>query len=157
MKVANVLAELESLVADVSHRHCKLILLTGESLDARVEVIEAMTQQPGMHSINLGSALGRALADLPLQHRSLQAGAALRELCEQCPLGQALTLTRSEILFDAALQLNVLDLLKRQALRRCVITAWPGALHGGRLKYADLGHPEYRDYAVDGVVIHEIK
>jgi hypothetical protein len=157
MKLPSVIADLESLVADVSPRHCKLILLVGGALDVRSAVVEVMNQRSGVHSINLGAALGRALAELPLQQRPLQVGAALRELCNQCPLDQTLILDRIEILFDASLQLNALELLKRQSLSRCVISAWPGTWQGGRLQYAQLGHPEYRDYAVDGVVIHEIK
>lgn len=157
MKVANVLAELGGLAADVSHRHNKLILLVGGSPEIRHAVIAAMSRQPEAHSINLGSALGIKLTDMPVQQRPLQVGTALRELCDQCPQNQTLILSSLEILFDASLQLNVLDLLKRQALSRCVITAWPGVWQGGRLLYAERGHPEYRDDAVDGVVIHEIK
>ena len=157
MKISNTIAELERLLGGVSQRHCKLILLVGEAIAFRTETLKALSQRSGTCSISVGSALGQKLAELPLHSRPLQVGAALRALCEQCSPGQNLILNKIEILFDASLQLNVLELLKRQALSCCVISAWPGAWQGGRLHYAEFGHPEYRDYVVDGVVIHEIK
>ena len=33
---------------------------------------------------------------------------------------------------------------------------WPGELRGDRLIYADMSHPEHRDYSCEGVVVLEI-
>jgi hypothetical protein len=37
-----------------------------------------------------------------------------------------------------------------------VVAVWPGELRGDRLVYADMSHPEHRDYSRDGVVVLEI-
>ena len=37
-----------------------------------------------------------------------------------------------------------------------VVAVWPGELRGDRLIYAEMNHPEHRDYSRDGVVVLEI-
>jgi hypothetical protein len=54
------------------------------------------------------------------------------------------------------LQINPLDLVRRLAHSKRVVAVWPGELRGDRLVYADMSHPEYRDYNRDGVVVLEI-
>ena len=76
----------------------------------------------------------------------------MHELIAQHTLGDLLLIDNIELLFDASLTLNPLDLLKRQAQFKKVIGIWPGDLRDGRLVYAELNHPEYRDYAAEGVV-----
>jgi predicted AAA+ superfamily ATPase len=45
---------------------------------------------------------------------------------------------------------------KTQLLRQLGVAVWPGELRGDRLVYADMSHPEHRDYSRDGVVVLEI-
>ena len=60
-----------------------------------------------------------------------------------------------EVLFEPSLKINPLDLIKRLAHARSVVAVWPGELRDDRLVYARLGHPEYRDYTRDGIVVLE--
>jgi hypothetical protein len=68
-----------------------------------------------------------------------------------------LLLDNLELLFDHSLKLDPLDLLKRHAHGRRVVAVWPGELREGRLVYAEMGHPEYQDYGLDGLVPFEIE
>ena len=61
-----------------------------------------------------------------------------------------------ELLFEPCLQINPLDLVRRLAHSKRVVAVWPGELRGDRLVYADMSHPEHRDYSRDGVVVLEI-
>lgn len=48
------------------------------------------------------------------------------------------------------------DLVRLLAHSKRVVAVWPGELRGDRLVYADMSHPEHRDYSRDGVVVLEI-
>lgn len=137
--------------------HSKLILLAGPPHSGKTVLLRSFGKRLGVVPLNVGSALGRRLALIPHRQRRLQTGNFLRELADQHAGGDLLLLDNLELLFDTTLQLNPLDLLKRHAHARKVIAVWPGTLRNGRLIYADLGHPEYRDYAIDGVVPLEIQ
>ncbi|WP_245754405.1 BREX-3 system P-loop-containing protein BrxF [Candidatus Accumulibacter aalborgensis] len=54
-----------------------------------------------------------------------------------------------------------MTLLKRHAHSKRVVAVWPGELRDdgktGRLTYAEMGHPEHRDYATDGLVTVEMQ
>ena len=103
------------------------------------------------------ATLGNRLAALPQRQRALQANVALRELADEYASGDLLLLDNIELLFDQSLKLDPLDLLKRHAHARRVVAVWPGELRDGRLIYAEMGHPEYQDYGLDGLVPFEIE
>jgi hypothetical protein len=106
--------------------------------------------------MNLGLELGTRLAKLPNKQRRLQAGHLLREIADEHASGDLLLVDNIELLFDASLAINPLDLLKRLAHARRVVAAWPGEQRegstGARLIYAETSHPEHRDDSLDGVV-----
>lgn len=106
--------------------------------------------------MNLGLELGTRLSKLPNKQRRLQAGNLLREIADEHAGGDLLLVDNIELLFDASLAINPLDLLKRLAHARRVVAAWPGEHRQGgtgtRITYAETSHPEHRDYSLDGVV-----
>lgn len=81
----------------------------------------------------------------------------MREIADRSAVSGLLLLTNIEILFDSTLKLDPLDLLKRLATAQRVVAIWPGELRDGRLVYAEIGHPEYQDYGLTGVVTIEVK
>jgi hypothetical protein len=81
----------------------------------------------------------------------------MRELADEYASGDLVLLDNIELLFDQSLRLDPLDLLKRHAHARRVVSVWPGELRDGRLSYAEMGHPEYQDYGLEGVVPFEIE
>lgn len=152
-----MLAELKQQIEGISQRNCKLIVLVGNSPALRDELVDTLCQQLQSPALALGERLGVRLAEIPLQQRALNVGRLLRELCTEIGPNSPLVLDKIELLFDASLQLNVLEILKHQAMSRCVIVNWPGAWQSRRLVYAEIGHPEHRDYTAEGVVIQEIQ
>ena len=96
--------------------------------------------------------MGSRLAPLSQRQRMLQTSVMMRELADEHAVGDLLLLDNIELLFDRALQLDPLDLLKRHAHSRRVVAVWPGELRDGRLIYAEMGHPEHQDYGLEGLV-----
>jgi ABC-type uncharacterized transport system ATPase subunit len=151
-----MLAHLERLVDDLAALHSKLVLLIGPPGSGKTALLRAFGDRTGASPLNVGAELGRRLAAVPHRDRQLQAGSLLREIARPHCCGDLLLIDNIELLFDASLALSPLDLLKRQAQARRVVAVWPSALrHGGngpRLTYAEMGHAEYRDYGLDGVI-----
>lgn len=152
-----MLEKLERLVDEIGALHSRLILLVGPPGSGKTCLLRLFGENRGIAPLNVGAALGRRLVALSSRQRPIQAAAALRELIAQHAPGDLLLLDNLELLFDETLKLNPLDLLRRQAQARRVVAVWPGDLHpvGGhsRLTYAHINHPEYEDFAADGVVL----
>jgi hypothetical protein len=153
-----MLGRLQRTVEEIAPLHTKLILLVGPPRCGKTALLQALAERTQTPILSVGDELGRRLAVVPKKHRQLEAGKVLREIADQRTNGDLLLVDNIELLFDASLQLNPLDLLKRQAHARRVVAVWPGELRQGgspRLTYAEMGHPEYRDYALEGIVTFE--
>ena len=150
-----MLSRLERLTTEIGARHSKLILLIGMPRGGKSAVLNSFGERMGALPLSVGAELGRRLTPVPYKRRHLEAGDLLRELADQHAHGDLLLIDNIELLFDKTLQLDPLDLLKRHAQARKVVAVWPGELHNDRLTYADMGHPEHQNYALDGVVIFD--
>lgn len=151
-----MLEKLAQLVDEVGALHSKLILLVGQPGSGKTDLLAELASQRDMEVLNVGAMVGNRLAAIPQRQRALQTNVILRELADEYANGNLLLLNNIELLFDQTLKLDPLDLLKRRAHARRVVTAWPGELVDGRLNYAQMGHPEYQDYGLDGLVPFEI-
>lgn len=145
------------LVDEIGALHSKLILVVGRPGGGKTALLVDLADRHGAKVLNVGSALGKRLAVLPSKQRALKAPVLLRELADEHADGDLLLIDNIELLFDQTLKLDPLDLLKRHAHIRRVVAVWPGELREGRLTYAELGHPEYQDYGLDGLVPFEIE
>ena len=147
-----MIEKLERLVDGVSALHSKLILLIGSPQSGKTALMEAYGSKKNLAPLRVGAELGAKLAALPQRRRQLQTTSILRDLADQHAKDNLLLMDNIELLFDRALQLDPLDLLKQHARVRRVVAVWPGQLTGGRLTYATTGHPEHQDYGTDGLV-----
>jgi len=156
-----MLDHLNRLVDEIGALHSKLILLVGRPGSGKTALLAKLADRRGAKVLNLGSALGNRLAMLPSRQRALKVPVLLRELADEHAEGDLLLVDNIELLFDQTLKLDPLDLLKRHAHVRRVVAVWPGELRGdataGRLSYAEMGHPEYQDYGLDGLVPFDIE
>lgn len=156
-----VIEKLGRLVDEVSALQSKLVLLIGPPNSGKTALLHALAKNRGVTPLNVGAVLGSRLAGMPQRQRHLQTTTLLRELADHHAPGDLLLLDNIELLFDRSLHLDPLDLLRRHAHAKRVVTAWPGELVGdartGRLTYADMGHPEHQDYSLAGVVPFEIQ
>jgi len=152
-----MLDHLNRLVDEIGALQSKLILLVGRPDGGKTALLAGLAEWRGAKVLSVGSALGGRLTMLPSRQRVLKAPVILRELADEHANGDLLLLDNIELLFDQSLKLDPLDLLKRHAHARRVVAVWPGELRDGRLIYAEMGHPEYQDYGLEGLVPFEIE
>ena len=156
----SMLAKLERLIGEIGDLNSKLILLVGPSRSGKTQLLRQLSAKLNIEPLNVGLELGRRLAATPNNKRGFSAGELLREIALLEQFGERtetpLLLDNLELLFEPSLQINPLDLVKRLAHSKRVVAVWPGELRGDRLIYADMSHPEHRDYSQDGVVGLEI-
>jgi hypothetical protein len=150
---------LESLnrhVEDVASLNSKLILLVGPPRSGRTTLLNALAARRKTGVLSVGAALGKLLLGVSATRRHIEAGGLFRSLVAAHAVDNLVLLNNIELLFDRTLRLDPLDLLKRQAHARRIVAAWPGEISGGRLVYATMGHSEYQDYGLEGVVPFKI-
>ena len=151
-----MLAKLARLIDEIGDLNSKLILLVGPSRSGKTQLLRQLGAKLNIDPLNVGLELGRRLAATPNNRRGFSAGEMLREIADMERREAPLLLDNLELLFEPGLQTNPLDLIKRLAHSKRVVAVWPGELRGDHLVYADMSHPEHRDYSRDGVVVLEI-
>jgi len=151
-----LIAKLERLIGEIGDLNSKLVLLVGSSRSGKTKLLRELGTKLNIEPLNVGLELGRRLAATPINKRGFSAGELLREIADKERTDDPLLLDNLELLFEKGLQINPLDLVKRLAHSKRVVAVWPGELRGDRLIYADMSHPEHRDYSRDGVVVLEI-
>jgi len=151
-----MLEQLERLIGEIGDLNSKLVLLVGPSRSGKTKLLRELGAKLNIEPLNVGMELGRRLAATPNNKRGFSAGELLREIADKERTDDPLLLDNLELLFEKGLQINPLDLVKRLAHSKRVVAVWPGELRGDRLIYADMSHPEHRDYSRDGVVVLEI-
>ena len=151
-----MIAKLERLIGEIGDLNSKLVLLVGASRSGKTKLLRELGTKLNIDPLNVGLELGRRLAATPIKKRGFSAGELLREIADKERADDPLLLDNLELLFEKGLQINPLDLVKRLAHSKRVVAVWPGELRGDRLIYADMSHPEHRDYSRDGVVVLEI-
>ncbi len=152
----SMLAKLERLIGEIGDLNSKLVLLVGTSRSGKTKLLRELGAKLNLEPLNVGLELGRQLAATPINKRGFSAGELLREIADKERADDPLLLDNLELLFEPGLQINPLDLVRRLAHSKRVVAVWPGELRGDRLIYADMSHPEHRNYSRDGVVVLEI-
>lgn len=151
-----MLKRLEKCVKETEVLNSKLVLLIGAPGSGKSQLLSELATSRNCTVMRAGSELGRKLVELPQRQRTLMASTLVRELASTHVADDLLLLDNLELLFDRSLKLDPLDLLKQHAKVRRVVAAWPGEIKNERLVYAEVGHPEYQDYSLDGVVPFEL-
>lgn len=151
-----MLTHLDHLVDDVAATQCKLILIVGPSRSGKTQLLRELGTRRSVEPLSVGIELGRRLAATPIHKRGFSAGELLKEIADKERTIAPLLLDNLELLFEPSLQVNPLDLVRRLAHSKCVVAVWPGELRGERLVYADITHPEHKDYSRDSVVVLKI-
>jgi ABC-type transporter Mla maintaining outer membrane lipid asymmetry ATPase subunit MlaF len=149
--------ELERLVDEIGSLHTKLILLIGSPGSGKTRLLRKLADQTKSQALNISLALGKRLAPLTQRQRQLSVNRLVCELADGHAKTNLLLIDNIELLFDHSLRVSPLDILRQQAHAKRVVAVWPGELRDGRLKYAEMGHPEHQDYSSDGLVTFKIQ
>ena len=151
-----MLNKLQTRVNEIEALHSKLLLLIGSPGIGKSRLLAELASSRDTNVLKVGAELGRKLANLPQRQRTLQANTLLRELTSAHATDGLLLLDNIELLFDRSLKLDPLDLLKQHSKALRIVVVWPGEIKNDRLVYAELGHPEYQEYSVEGLVPFEL-
>lgn len=149
-----MLHTLEAIIDDINGLQSKLIVVLG--CDAERLLFELGVSRR-ITPINIGSVVGKELRKIPSKNRSLEVSKLLRNQIESFPADTPALLSHIELLFDKTLRLSPVEVLKQLSRQKPIIVTWPGELRHGRLSYAEVGHPEHRDYSIDGLVLFDSK
>lgn len=130
----------------------RLVLLVGETGSGKTGALREIAEEFGTFIININLVLSSELLELTAKQRSLRLPEILDQIANKV---QALVvLDNIEILFDKELKQDPLRLLQGISRNRTVVASWNGTSTGGRLLYAETGHPEYRSYdSVDALIV----
>jgi AAA+ ATPase superfamily predicted ATPase len=150
-------SRLRALLKNVSELNTKLIIVTGLPNSGKTAFLRGVASDLNSHVIYAGFELARSLVRIPRSERPLNVTSILREVAFSTSANDILFLDNLEILFDVSLHIDPLGQLKVLARQRPVVAVWPGELAHDRLIYAELGHPEYRSYPIDGLVPFPVK
>lgn len=134
---------------NVYHR---LVLLVGRTGSGKSVVLRSVADDLGTKIINLNLALSAGLLELTARQRVLHLPELLNQIVEKAHA--PIMLDNLELLFDRNLQQDPLRLLQSISRNRTIVASWDGEYDGGKLIYAEAGHPEYRSYkAVDALIV----
>jgi hypothetical protein len=96
--------------------------------------------------------LSKRMLDLTRTQRSRNVERLLKEVIAAAP-GEVVLLDNLEILFDTGLEVEPLRLLQVSSRNRTIVASWNGTFQGGRLTYAEPGHPEFIQFKQTEAVI----
>lgn len=129
----------------------RLVLLVGETGSGKTKVLRGLADEFATTVININLSLSSDLLELTAKQRSLRLPEILHQIVTKAQ--SLVVLDNLEILFDKDLKQDPLRLLQGISRNHTVVASWSGAFIGGRLSYAEAGHPEFRSYDVEDTLI----
>lgn len=140
-------------VKNASKQYSRLVLVTSPENSVKPTLVKELHEMLDVSPIKIGAEISQRLLEMTDRQRALRVSNLFTEILESYPTDQVIILENIEILFDHSLALNPLNLLQKISRNRTVIVVWSGSLQDGWLTYAVPGHPEYKRYPVQDVII----
>lgn len=132
----------------------RLIFVTGNSAGSGKTAVlrEVAQRRADARYINLNLELSQRLLPLTVLQRPTRIHSLLADFVRQVA-STIILLDNIELLFDPTLKLQPLVLLQMLSRNVTIAVSWNGLVEDGHLVYARPGHPEYRRYPLDGMLI----
>jgi len=147
------ISQLQDLLTQANKSYFQLVLLCGSDWETRTQVLKATSEHLGWPYISVGLHLAENLLSKDDRQRPLQLE---RELEELLPKEPNLVLDHMEILFDADLRANPLQIMQRFSRQSSILASWPGKLQDSNLVYAQPQHAEFRTYPVGNLLYYTL-
>lgn len=139
------IADIQKAAEQARGRYHRLALLVGPPGSGKTALLKAFAKAVGCRYENVNLGLSRRMLELPKARRARMADRLFRDWIDQTE-SDTLVLDNLEILFDTALRLDPLRLLRAASRDRTLVAAWSGTLDDAGLTYAEPKHPEHRSY-----------
>ena len=150
---------IESLTEQIMHKlgqtaglYHRLLLVVTPPGGGKTTALQDIRDQTGAPLINVSLELSRLMLELTGRQRALYVPRLLRKIAV-IENNETVLLDNLEILFDIDLKQDPLRLLQELSRNMTVVVAWSGSIVQGFLIYAEPGHPEYRRYSIQELLI----
>lgn len=144
--------QLESMLSQVAELYYRLIVIVEPPDGSQSVNLQKVASRICCQYINVNLELSRRLLELTQRQRSLKAESLLKDIVGQSS-EPPVFLDHLEILFDASLKVDPLRCLQGLARHRMVVAVWKGYVESSYLIYAEPGHPEYRHYPTNSLLV----
>lgn len=149
----------EQLMRAIEHAaelYYRLVLVVGPIGSGKTALLQSLAQVGSYPYINLNLELSRRLLEVADRLRPLRVARLLDAIVQEAASSVVLV-DQIELLFDTTLQQDPLQCLQQLSRSRTVVAAWSGEIESGSLTYARPGHPEYRRYPSNDLMITYIR
>ena len=143
------LDQLNELVELSRQNYYQLVLVVGRAGTNKTKLLQNYCHTHGLSITNLNLELSSRMLELSSRARALRASSIVTEIINQNDF--PIVLDNIEALFSTDLKLNPLSLIQNLSRNGPVIASWPGCIDNSKLHYAEIGHPECREYDINGI------
>ncbi|MFL0583698.1 BREX-3 system P-loop-containing protein BrxF [Solibacillus silvestris] len=114
--------------------------------------VKGFSEQNKYPLINVNLEISNKLQLIPEHRRKFKVSDLLNEIIN-AQNSSVVCLDYYEILFEPSLQQNPFELFKNISRNKILIIAWRGIVDKTHFIYAKPGHPEYKKYPIDEVIV----
>lgn len=143
---------IRQLLSGITDLYNRLVLVVGPAGSGKTAAVRGVAAEDKRPLVNLGVELSRRLLDLTERQRIIQLPQLLEGIVSE-QNSQLLMLDNTEMLFNPALKQDPLRVLLGLSRSRTIVATWLGQIADGHLLYAAPGHPEFRRYPADGLLV----
>ena len=146
-KISDTLALVGEALPRLHRAYYRLALVVGKAGTGKTRLLQALHKKGGYPLLNVNLGVCERLLEHTIAERPRLAPRFLNEMVKEAQ-SAIILLDNLELLFDAPLALNPLQLLQSMSRNVTLVVAWSGEYTDGKLIYAEAGHPEYREYSL---------
>ena len=143
--LSDLLTEIEETLPRVQQAYYRLALIVGKPGTGKTELLRALNEKTGYPLINVNLEVSQRLLDYTIAERPRLVPRLLGDIVKEANSRVAL-LDNLELVFDASLKLNPLQILQSASRNVTLVAAWSGSFSSNTLVYAEPWHAEYRRY-----------
>lgn len=143
--------KLTRAIATASSLYHRLVLLVGPPGSGKTAAIRELSSMVSVPVTNINLELTQRLLEMSPRQRTLQTPKLLNEITTKA--GSLVLFDNTEVLFDVQIQQDPLRLLQGLSRNRTMVATWSGIIKNRKLMYAEPGHPEFRCYDIDDIVL----
>lgn len=136
----------------VSEQFYHLLLVVGPTDNGQKNILSHIAKKIDSPLININLEVSRRLLEMPKKQWPIKAARVVESIIEDKNKSTSI-LKNIELLFDEALKIDPLRLLKRIARNHTLVVGWCGKIDGKYLTYAGPGHRDYKKYTTKDLTI----
>lgn len=146
---SNVVEQLSQALIDLEKQYFKQVYISEYKQSKTLFKYSELQDIP---YINLNLELSSELKDIPRNRRTFKVTDIFNTLIQSYP-ENTICIDYYELLFEPSLSINSFDLFKSASRNKTLIIAWRGTITRQEFIHAAPGHPEYKKYPIEDILI----